>query len=54
MDKLQLTNDLYNTLENIDCNDCVIYENCKAALVSEETNKTICETLKYKLLYGVE
>ena len=54
MDKLQLTNDLYNTLEDIDCNDCVIYENCKAALVSGETDKTICGTLKYKLLYGVE
>lgn len=54
MDKIQLANDLNNTLEDIDCNDCVIYENCKAALVSEETDKTICETLKDKLFYGVE
>ena len=53
MDKLQLTNDLYNTLEDIDCNDCVIYENCKAALVSGETDKTKSETLKEKLFYGV-
>lgn len=53
MDKLQVANDLLNTLQDSECDECIIFDNCRAAMISGEAEGTICNTLKEKILYGV-